>query len=405
MIVVLQLLVSIYLVIIVFIKSLGHISKMKVLKEIFTPLIFSCFHFFSTLAFLLSVKLPLAVYGANLIIVIAYGVIVAIKDLGKAKISPSSSIEAMENLPMGLSFTTKEGFPLLTNRRMYLLVKAITGEFYLNGKEFWGSVSNNNTVVRPLVSLDNGRKWQFSKKELRHKGYSYIQITAIDVTQLYQLTKELDERNNALDIQYERLERLSEEIEEIKREEQVLASKIRIHDSLGQNILLGNLLLEKAKKKDIIREDLDLIIQNWVSLSRQLSGEGELQSEEKDVYLVQLGEMAKALGVRVEILGDFPADGIEAHLIFAALREALSNAVRHGQADLVTVNLSKGDDEVTVIITDNGKGHQGKIDEKGGLKNLRKKIELAGGEIDIEAGERFRIRINVPVSGVGNILW
>ena len=381
----LQLLLSIYLIFIFFAKSLGHPTITRKMREMFFPLLLICFHLLSVLAFTLLIDIPLMLYVLSLMAVLTYCLSVTFRVLVKIKISPRSIIEAMDNLPVGLSFTTKEGFPLLTGRKMYQLVKDITDSFYLNGEEFWKYISKDCTEGNPLVSLKDGSVWQFTKEDLKYKGFSYTQITATDISQLDRLTGELNESNKALEVQFERLKKLSEEIEEIKKEEQVLVSKMGIHDALGQNILLGNILLEKSAQGDITQKELSLIFQDWESLLHQLSAGMELHKAERDAYMIQLVNMAETLDIKIDLQGDFPKNEIASHLIFAAIKEAVSNAVRHGKADLVTVNLLNRGNISTASITDNGKGHKGIIREKGGLKNLRRRVGII---VNIPVSER-----------------
>jgi two-component system sensor histidine kinase UhpB len=79
-----------------------------------------------------------------------------------------------------------------------------------------------------------------------------------------------------------------------------------------------------------------------------------------------------------------PPDRI-AHLI-AFGREALSNAARHAQADLIEVDLEVKGDLLQFRVHDDGKGMPKNLNEGFGLRNMRDRARLLGGEVSIRPG-------------------
>jgi signal transduction histidine kinase len=75
--------------------------------------------------------------------------------------------------------------------------------------------------------------------------------------------------------------------------------------------------------------------------------------------------------------GSVPADA-EEHLL-AALREALSNAVRHARADKVDVLVEVGQ-ELVLLVRDNGVGIKD-LQRRSGLANLAERAGLLGGTL------------------------
>ncbi len=81
---------------------------------------------------------------------------------------------------------------------------------------------------------------------------------------------------------------------------------------------------------------------------------------------------------------DGPLSVIEADLADhaeAVVREAVSNAVRHGKASAVVVTVTVADD-LRIEVADNGQGMAGTITESG-LANLRRRATDSGGEMTI----------------------
>jgi signal transduction histidine kinase len=67
----------------------------------------------------------------------------------------------------------------------------------------------------------------------------------------------------------------------------------------------------------------------------------------------------------------------------AVVREAVSNAVRHADATTLTVNVAV-DDDLCIDVVDDGRGIPADITGSGGLTNLRRRAEDAGGQFSVE---------------------
>jgi signal transduction histidine kinase len=73
-------------------------------------------------------------------------------------------------------------------------------------------------------------------------------------------------------------------------------------------------------------------------------------------------------------------------VIFRVLQEALNNFAKHGKGDRVEVSLLKADGTFSFVIRDNGQGFDVERAEKGlGLESMRERVELSGGEFQIES--------------------
>jgi len=98
----------------------------------------------------------------------------------------------------------------------------------------------------------------------------------------------------------------------------------------------------------------------------------------------QVGQFLNADGIEVRL--DFPEEvpdrplGAEArHQLALAMREALTNVVRHSQATQVTIYLTLEPELLTVRIQDNGKGFEPGTTSGNGLTNMRARLQQAGG--------------------------
>lgn len=317
----------------------------------------------------------------------------------KNEITPSSIREALDNLPSGLCFSDENGMPLLTNRKMYQLAEEATGRFCRNAEVMWREVlefEGQKGIGRlhnedfPTFHWNDGKIWQFSRTELTLQNRSYIQTTATDITRLYRLTEELGKNNGALDEQYKRLKNILGEIVQITQEEEILASKVKIHKELGERLLSARrYLMQKQPGKDISE-----LFQQWRDAVKFM--EGTLKEEKTSEYAMrELMEAAEALGCTITFEGGTQDDAGGYPLLKHAIREAMTNAIRHAGANELTVQMDIQEDRLYAVIKDNGSRPITPISEGSGLYTLRSRIEQAGGNMEIRCGDGVELHIEI----------
>jgi signal transduction histidine kinase len=85
--------------------------------------------------------------------------------------------------------------------------------------------------------------------------------------------------------------------------------------------------------------------------------------------------------------------------VFQIVREALSNTARHAQARKVEVDLAFRTDSLQLRIADDGVGlDQDNTGTGQGLRNIRERVRLLEGKLDIESvpGEGVALTLTVP---------
>jgi signal transduction histidine kinase len=187
-----------------------------------------------------------------------------------------------------------------------------------------------------------------------------------------------------------------------------------LHDETGQaltSILLGLKGIEEAKEDDDKRRSLlalrELVVSTLHDVRRLAV---ELRPKALDDFglvaaLERLAEtFAEQTNIKVHVeaaLGDArPAAEIETAL-YRIVQEALTNVVKHAQAQTVSVVLTRHDDRVAVVIEDDGRGFDPAIqdDERLGLLGMRERIALVDGRLSVESGEQgTTIAVEVPLT-------
>jgi ligand-binding sensor domain-containing protein/signal transduction histidine kinase len=93
------------------------------------------------------------------------------------------------------------------------------------------------------------------------------------------------------------------------------------------------------------------------------------------------------------------------HNVFLAVKEALTNVLKHSQAARVQIGLDAGDGQFDIVISDDGRGFDpgappGAAGRKGhGLANLRRRLELINGscELTSKPGGGTRVAFVIPL--------
>ena len=85
----------------------------------------------------------------------------------------------------------------------------------------------------------------------------------------------------------------------------------------------------------------------------------------------------------------------EETVLALALREAVTNVVRHAQATRCEMRFVTRDGKTTLVVEDNGRG--GLRQEGNGLRGMRERIEALGGRFAIDSAQGTRLTIELPL--------
>ncbi len=144
-----------------------------------------------------------------------------------------------------------------------------------------------------------------------------------------------------------------------------------------------------AERLEAAVDDLDVTIRDIRATIFALHHRHD-QDDIRGQVLELVEEAAAKLGVVPALAVEGPVDTlvpeqVRPHVV-AVVREALSNAARHGQANRVDVYLAVRDGWCEIRVRDDGSGMAGSVHESG-LRNLRDRAEEVGGAMDVRAVE------------------
>jgi two-component system sensor histidine kinase DesK len=210
-------------------------------------------------------------------------------------------------------------------------------------------------------------------------------------------------------IQYAQRKRLSDRLAEAREQTEHLAKVAEreriardLHDLLGHTLSLIVLKSELASRlsatqperaaeeiRDVERISRDALAQVRAAV-RGYRGMG-LESE-----LKQARATLETAGIAVEASLEAPRLSAMQESVFAlALREAVTNVVRHAQATFCRLSLRQNGAFCELEVADNGRG--GTSQDGSGLSGMRERVEALGGMLERDGTSGTLLRIRVPV--------
>ena len=163
--------------------------------------------------------------------------------------------------------------------------------------------------------------------------------------------------------------------------------KNRIHNNIGASLIAISEIMNNTKDGDM--EQQLRLLQDAVGY---FSDDRTVCDNTFDELRLKAAEM----NVKLVLKGNIPENTANEGLIVAAVRECVTNCINHAKGNRVTVDITEHFDIYTVIITNNGEPPKDNIREGGGLSNLRRSIETAGGEMHISHSPAFALILNLP---------
>ena len=320
------------------------------------------------------------------------------------KIGRASIKESFDNLPSGVCFANQAGIIVLCNRQMHRLCFTLMGKDLQHLFELRKALEKPHKAVSVVYTDPGGylfpdrRVWQFTERIVTDEhGKAYTQVQAINVTELYGNKVELERENQALAEANARAKALYAELDQLVREREILAMKIRVHDELGLSLISSGKLLEN---EGFSLSDFHLAGAVWADIARNLGvAERSSLSEElpsPEHALAELLAAAEGVGVQVVIIGNMPRDCGVAYLLTVAMRECVTNIVYHAKGNVLTARLKETHSGWKAVLENNGESPAGTVVEGGGLGGLRQQIEYAGGVMWIESVPVFRLNLFFP---------
>lgn len=229
-------------------------------------------------------------------------------------------------------------------------------------------------------------------------------------------------------VQSEKLQRANEQLQDniqqiesltLSRERARMASEM--HDSIGQQLTAIHYAHESAANATTAATSLteaeraaiskpiaraDEIAEDALSEVRQMARALDPAAFGQTLTNESIDAMARSFGqagleMQTDITGEVGLLGSdEQTLLFRALQETLTNAVRHAHATKVRLTIAVGGHETTLRVEDDGPGIDADdIDHGFGLASLRQRMEQIGGNLKLGESQSLggaSITVTIP---------
>jgi signal transduction histidine kinase len=214
----------------------------------------------------------------------------------------------------------------------------------------------------------------------------------------------------------EEIRRKNEEIAEIERQQALEKERRRIsqdiHDEVGSGLTKILLLSQNAADTDVKNSEISSTAQGVIDGMQEIIwainpkndtltslmafirsyGRDFVQSANK-TFTFEAPENLPSLPLRTDVRRN----------LFLVVKEALNNAVKHSDANTISITLHSSEGAYTLTIADNGKGFSAnapRTNERGGngLGNMQQRMEEIGGKYTLETAQNqgTAIRLTIP---------
>jgi signal transduction histidine kinase len=218
---------------------------------------------------------------------------------------------------------------------------------------------------------------------------------------------------DALRQREQKIAELSAHLLRVQEEERKRISR-ELHDETGQALMVIRLYLGMMESSMTARSARAKIRETVAVVDRTIEGIRRIIGKLSPLVLQELGlvaairkeakHLAKTTGVKARVLiaedvGRL-APGAE-QAIYRVVQEALHNVAKHAQARSVSVQVTREQELVHVVVEDDGIGIQGRSNPRNhsfGLAGIKERIAMLGGTSRVVSakGKGTRIEISVP---------
>ena len=275
-----------------------------------------------------------------------------------------------------------------------------------------------------LLEQANTREVEAKKRQTTTILGSTLLLGSIIAFLVYRNTKRkqrIAEQDRELQIQKTETILKEKEIETINamvsgQEKERLRLASELHDNLGSTLATVRMQVENLERnldkvddpKALLQKTNALVNEAYTKV-RSISHERNSGVLAKDGLLPAIQKLANTVSSNNDLQIEVQDFGLENRIaneleitIFRIIQELVTNIIKHAQATEVNISLTQHDNELNIMIEDNGKGFKvGKLKEKDGmgLGSIERRVEHLEGtmEVDSALGRGTSVSIDIPL--------
>lgn len=240
-------------------------------------------------------------------------------------------------------------------------------------------------------------------------GLGFIALLAALLFFVYQKNKQLNQQKIQVLKKEQETQQMKAIIEGEEKERKRFAREL--HDGLGAVLATVKMQISGIRHKfpDVqsssTYQKAESLIDDACRTVREVSHDLMPHVLEQQGLMSAIDDMCQNLASQRDIHFDFISFGNEDELsdilkitLYRITQELLKNMVKHAEATEVIVQLTIEDEEIILIVEDNGKGFDPSLYQKGiGIENIHSRVAYLNGHLEIEStinqGSTFTIQL------------
>ena len=204
----------------------------------------------------------------------------------------------------------------------------------------------------------------------------------------------------------DQLENANERISELILIEERERIARDLHDTLGQKLSMIGLKSDLARRliskspEEAERELIDIRQTASTALKEVRELVANIRATKLVDEVMRARQILAAAEIELRIEGNPAVTHIPSNVenvLGMCLKEAVTNVVKHSGATVCNVEIKQKDDEVSIIVRDNGTGMKARKSVGTGLKGMRERLEFVNGSLEIEEDNGATLTIRTPV--------
>lgn len=301
----------------------------------------------------------------------------------KTFITPLTIERCADELACGICYWKDNGHVLFANDCMNSLSTQMTGKPLMDGNRMRNAITDSIMTVGERV-------WQFSICDIAYGKEMLHELIASDVSELFAESRALQDNNDRLQQMNEDLRLYGLKIDETVHRQEMLQAKINIHDEMNR-LMLSTMAADLENE-----EELNQIFSLWERDALLLCMESN-ENQSEDAFR-QLNDLAQALSIEVlwenDLLNKLSIQ--QRTLFFIAAQEAITNAVKHGQARKLHISFTETQKDICCLFGNACDNPKKNTQFTGGLANLSVLAEEQNVIVSAKAGETYILSLIFP---------
>lgn len=319
--------------------------------------------------------------------------------VGRHSTSRLSVIDSIRVLPEGVICADDEGRLLFMNDSMRSCLTALGFAPDLSEThDIWGRLLNmarrtDGAEIFPegvRIEIFPGQVRLFVRDRVRLGHKECRRMVAFDVTEEESINSDIERTNRLLDRANAELAVAIENAREASRNEAVLRMRSRVHDTVGQRLSILHRYLEDD---DPDPEKLAQVTELARTAVKDLAEQEDIDAP---AALRAIENAFSLVGIAIVVEGPLPGNPEVASAFVDVVREAATNAAKHGRARRVDIRLHESADSYLLIVRNDGDAAPAAVREGTGFPSMRRTLARVGGSLEVSSTFPFAIEARIP---------